>query len=276
MPATFKSRCTGNARNSAGAGFAAYWSWQHEDSFAGPTLGPATRTLALPSNIRVAPPVAWGDVAAAVAEGASAIGIVDGYFEQGRSVWHKEILFALSCGVVVAGAASMGALRAVECESFGMVGIGEVFARYRGGELTDDGDVAQIHGPPDMDHMPLSEPMVNIEPSLRRMAEAGLIDRVEFEALIGSARGLHFKARTYPSILARAGFDHDRRRRLLAWLADNAIDQKRADAMQLVDWLVRAPITRVRRSRPGSSTARPNGAPCSAMWRTTANRHLAA
>ena len=38
------------------------------------------------------------------------IGIIDGHFGNVPSVWHKEILFALSKGVEVSGAASMGAL----------------------------------------------------------------------------------------------------------------------------------------------------------------------
>ena len=41
-----------------------------------------------------------------------AIGIIDGYFQQVPSVWHKEILWAMAQGVHVFGSASMGALRA--------------------------------------------------------------------------------------------------------------------------------------------------------------------
>ncbi|MEJ0097006.1 MAG: TfuA-like protein [Bauldia sp.] len=50
----------------------------------------------------------------AVLAGASVIGLVDGVFENVASVWHKEILYALSEGVQVFGAASMGALRAAD------------------------------------------------------------------------------------------------------------------------------------------------------------------
>ena len=47
-------------------------------------------------------------MAKAVIEGATVIGLIDGFFENVASVWHKEILFALSEGVQVFGAASMG------------------------------------------------------------------------------------------------------------------------------------------------------------------------
>jgi len=63
------------------------------------------------------------------------IGIVDGYFERVPAVWHKEILWAMSRGVHVLGAASMGALRAAELHPFGMVGVGAIFEGFRDGEL---------------------------------------------------------------------------------------------------------------------------------------------
>ena len=53
-----------------------------------------------------------------------AIGIVDGFFHQQPSVWHREILYALSQGVPVFGGASMGALRAAELADYGMTGVG--------------------------------------------------------------------------------------------------------------------------------------------------------
>ena len=72
----------------------------------------------------------------AVSAGATVIGIVDGYFEYVAPVWHKEILYALSSGCTVLGAASMGALRACECAAFGMRGIGRIFEDYREGVRT--------------------------------------------------------------------------------------------------------------------------------------------
>ena len=48
-------------------------------------------------------------------------------------MWHKEILFALSEGIDVYGAASMGALRAAELDAFGMRGIGDVYSAYAEG-----------------------------------------------------------------------------------------------------------------------------------------------
>ena len=46
------------------------------------------------------PPVAQGDVYRVRAR-RPGIGIIDGYFDRVPSVWHKEILWALSAGVQV-------------------------------------------------------------------------------------------------------------------------------------------------------------------------------
>ena len=61
------------------------------------------------------PPAQQGDVFRAVhVHRPAAIGLIDGAFAEARPVWHREILWAMSQGVHVFGAASMGALRAVE------------------------------------------------------------------------------------------------------------------------------------------------------------------
>jgi hypothetical protein len=98
-------------------------------------------------------PAAQGDIARAVVEGAAAIGLVDGRYEDIAAVWHKEILYAIEQGVPVFGAASMGALRAAECADFGMIGLGAVYERYRSGGLADDAAVAQLHAPAELGYL---------------------------------------------------------------------------------------------------------------------------
>ena len=109
----------------------------------------------------------------AVLDGATSIGLVDGRYEDQAAPWHKEILWAIQNGVTVLGGASLGALRAVECAPFGMIGVGEVFRRYASGELIDDSDIAQLHGPAELGSMPLTEAFVNIEATIRRAQSRG-------------------------------------------------------------------------------------------------------
>ena len=206
--------------------------------FAGPSLARRLAQLRQMPELVLAGPCAYGDIARATLDGASAIGLVDGRFEDTRAVWHKEILFALSRGVAVAGAASMGALRAAECSPFGMVGIGAVFQNYADDTYEDDADVAQLHGPAELGYMALSEPLANILPTLDKMAAAGIIDAAERQTLAEAGRALHYKERTYARLFQSGRLlAPERIAALLAWVAANKVDQKESDAMALVDWL---------------------------------------
>jgi hypothetical protein len=101
------------------------------------------------------PPAAHGDLIRAVLEySPNQILLLDGVFHQSLAVWHKEILFAMIEGVVCIGAASMGALRAAELWRYGMIGIGEIYERYRDGE-EDDSLVAMTFDP--ASYRPLTE-----------------------------------------------------------------------------------------------------------------------
>src|SRR5215831_4586114 len=93
--------------------------------FVGPTLAGVARKGS--EDFVFHGPVAKGDVYRLVSARPLAIAIIDGYFERVPAVWHKEILWALSEGIHVFGAASMGALRAAELAPFGMVGVGRIF-----------------------------------------------------------------------------------------------------------------------------------------------------
>ena len=126
--------------------------------FAGPSLPPADRDSFPDVEFRA--PVGQGDVWRAIEDGPSAIGIIDGYFEGVPSVWHKEILLALSKGIPVAGAASMGALRAAELDTYGMTGIGAIYEAYRDGVYEDDDEVAVLHGPAETGHVAVTVPTV--------------------------------------------------------------------------------------------------------------------
>ncbi|MCK5364697.1 MAG: hypothetical protein KAR22_17095, partial [Gammaproteobacteria bacterium] len=100
--------------------------------FVGPTLSVEDASAVL--DAVYLPPVQQGDIyRVATLLNPSAIGIIDGYFQQVPSVWHKEILWAMARGVHVFGSASMGALRAAELEPFGMQGVGRIFEAYRSG-----------------------------------------------------------------------------------------------------------------------------------------------
>lgn len=200
--------------------------------FVGPTLPDAARCA---PGLDIRPPAIQGDLYRAVRDGAVVIGLVDGGFEYTAPVWHKEILYALSEGVAVLGAASMGALRAAECRAFGMVGIGTIAQAYADGTLVDDADVAQLHAPAELGWASLTEPLVNIvatlqQPHLPAGFTPDLCDRIE-----AAARQLHFKERTWAAIADRIDFpDAGLRTRLEKDLKASACNRKREDALLLV------------------------------------------
>jgi hypothetical protein len=183
-------------------------------------------------------PARCGDIARAARSGVTAIALVDGLFDQSAAPWHKEVLYALSLGLPVAGGASMGALRAAECAAFGMTGIGTIYRRYASGEIVDDAEVAQLHAPEELNYLPLTEPMVNVDPTLSLLESRGAVEPATVESLAAAARRIHYSERTYAEMIRRsAGLDPEEAQRADAWLQDNAIDQKRTDALEVLDWL---------------------------------------
>lgn len=206
--------------------------------FAGPSLHGTDWVGGRRDGLDCRGPAAQGDIARAVVEGATVIGLVDGRYEDIAAVWHKEILYAIEEGALVFGAASMGALRAAECADFGMIGVGAVFERYRLGELADDAAVAQLHAPAELGYTPLTEALVNVEATIQRLVKLRAISELEATALDQSARALFFKERTYPRILSLAGLDKgDRGKQLRALIKRCRLDQKREDALLLANYL---------------------------------------
>ncbi|MCI0430396.1 MAG: hypothetical protein L0210_07635 [Rhodospirillales bacterium] len=203
--------------------------------FVGPTLRP--EEVAAVSDFVRLPPVAQGDVYRVAQLRPEAIGIIDGFFSGAPSVWHKEILWALSEGIEVFGSASMGALRAAELQGFGMRGIGRIFEAFRDGVLEDDDEVAVVHGPAETGFLPLSEPMVNIRATLAQAEAQGVLSATLRHALEEHAKSLFFPHRNWPALFAAGralGIAEDQLAALHGWLPRGRIDQKREDALAML------------------------------------------
>jgi hypothetical protein len=202
--------------------------------FVGPTLRQAEVEAVIPGAVCL-PPAAQGDVYRVAQRPCDAIGIIDGYFSGAPSVWHKEILWALSEGIPVFGSASMGALRAAELHTFGMRGVGRIFEAFRDGELEDDDEVAVVHGPAELGYVVLSEPMFNIRATLARAEAAAVIGAETRSALESIAKATFFPQRAWPVLLTDAdGIRPEELSALQAWLPGNAVDRKREDALEML------------------------------------------
>jgi hypothetical protein len=198
------------------------------------------------------PPAATGDLYRAAQQLPDLIGLIDGQFESTPTVWHKEILWALSQGIRVYGAASIGALRAVELAPFGMVGVGAIYRDFRDGRLQDDDEVAVMYADDESGFRPLTEPMVDIRASVDAARDAGILSARSAAVLVACAKKLFFKDRTWPRVLKEtlaAGVPTVQLTRLKRWNLQNRVEQKRLDASALVR-AIRRQITKPSPSRP--------------------------
>ena len=193
--------------------------------FTGPSL-PAEEARQILPEACYHEPIQCGDVIKAMRAGAERIVIIDGYFEQRGAVWHKEIVFALSQGIEVYGASSMGALRAAELHTLGMVGFGKIFECYRDNQTLDDDEVALVHAARFDSHI---TPMVNIRPTLDKAVLENKISKELSENLLTQLKNTPY----YNRSLFNASSDPE----LNSWFLENYIDQKKLDAKGLLQSL---------------------------------------
>ncbi|WP_462186869.1 MULTISPECIES: TfuA-like protein [unclassified Frankia] len=201
--------------------------------FLGPTLGIDDARAVLDAEFL--PPVQLGDVWRISQERPPTIGIIDGYFHQVPAVWHKEILYALSLGIRVYGSSSMGALRGAELAPFGMVAVGDIAAGYCSGELTSDDEVALVHATSKHGFRPLSEPLVNVRATVAAATAQGVVSRMTGELVVQTARSLFYADRRWEHLLNLVPCPPEQLEALRAWLPQGRVDQKRADAVAMLE-----------------------------------------
>jgi hypothetical protein len=203
--------------------------------FVGPTLSVQDAQSVLDANYL--PPVSQGDVYRTSLHKPPVIGIIDGYFERVPSVWHKEILWAMTQGIHVYGSASMGALRAAELADFGMQGVGAIFEAYCEGRLEDDDEVAVAHGTEETGYRACSDAMVNIRYTLAAAERVGILNARSRRTIERIAKSFFYPNRNYAGLLQEAkaaGVPEGRVRDFLEWLPEGAVDQKREDALAML------------------------------------------
>lgn len=184
------------------------------------------------------PPIKRGELLPAVAAGHRLIGIIDGNFLQDIAVSPKEVWRALESGVTIFGGASMGALRAVELCSLGMIGVGQIFEWYRSGRLNRDDDVGVMYTVIRNRYRLLTVPMVNVIWVVDQALLNGFIDDVLAQNVLERARSIDWRERTWQAI-----WDDDRLRGALSaefreFAANPNNDLKRLDAKLVIDTIL--------------------------------------
>lgn len=181
-------------------------------------------------------PIRRGDLARAVESGYRTIAIIDGEFYHTLTVSPKEILVALRGGVRILGGSSMGALRAAEMDVYGMQGVGRIYSWYHDGTVTRDDDVALMFGEIDeYSYRCTTVAMVNVMWAVREFKRLGLLPAAERRKLSNAARRIHWTARCWPEICARAGLGERDTAMVRQWAGEPENDLKRLDAKLVIE-----------------------------------------
>ena len=182
-------------------------------------------------NVEYKRPIKRGDLSLALKENPDIIAIIDGVFHQSSAVGHKEILNAIKKGVKVYGASSMGALRASELDSLGMIGVGYVYNQYTSGEVDSDDDVAVMLDSDTLEA--LSEPLINMKYVFTNAVNENIIRESEKEELMNIAKKTYYPQRNYAKTLSDSSLDNDKKSRLIDF-SRTSPNIKKEDAKELL------------------------------------------
>lgn len=183
------------------------------------------------------PPVRRFQLEKFVQKGYNIIGIIDGIFFDRAAVGHREIMSALDTGVKVIGGASMGALRASELDTHGMIGVGKVYEWYRDGVIESDDEVAVSTNPNTFE--PISVPLVNIRETLKSATATGIISEKEHNDLLELAINTYYPDRSYLGLIKEGTkkglIPEDKRKSILDFCINREVDVKREDAILVLE-----------------------------------------
>jgi hypothetical protein len=151
--------------------------------------------------------------------------LIDGVFHHDLAVTPKETLSACR-RVPLYGAASMGALRAVECRPFGAIPLGAIARWFESGTIDGDDEVAVAMNP--QTHVALSVPAVNVRYVAWLAKRRGILNAASARAWVHAARTtIYYAERSWPSAVACAPAPA---REALLEIARREGDLKRMDA----------------------------------------------
>jgi hypothetical protein len=183
------------------------------------------------------PPVRRFQLEKFVQKGYRIIGIIDGIFFDRAAVGHREIMSALDAGVKVVGGASMGALRASELDTHGMIGVGKVYGWYRDGVIESDDEVAVSTNPDTFE--PISAPLVNMRETLKAALDSGIINENEYHDLLELAIHTYYPDRSYLGLVKEGTkkglIPEDKGKKLFEFCAASEVDVKREDAILVLE-----------------------------------------
>lgn len=177
-------------------------------------------------------PVQRGDLNQAVKEHPDIIAIIDGVFHQNSAVGHREILDVIKKGIKVYGASSMGALRASELDSLGMIGTGYCYKQYATGEIDSDDDVAVMLDSETLEA--LSIPLINMKYVFENAVSENILTDDEKDELLTIAKKTYYPKRNYAQTLSQSSLSENKKNELVDYIRISK-DIKKEDAKELLE-----------------------------------------
>lgn len=168
------------------------------------------------------------------------VGFIDGVFLHDYPPSPIEVYhLATRKNIELIGASSLGALRAVELEKFGMKGIGKIFQLFKNGILDADDEVA-VTFVRDKNILQ-SEALIDIRFNLFLAYKKGIITNQTKKRFVKIAKNIYFPYRNYDDIirLTQEQFPsiHDELENFRDYILKNRDSLKARDAKKLLRYL---------------------------------------
>lgn len=168
------------------------------------------------------------------------VGFVDGVFLHDYPPSPIEVYhLATRKNIELIGASSLGALRAVELEKFGMKGIGKIFQLYKNGIINADDEVAVTFVREN--NILQSEAMIDIRFNLFLAYKKGIITNQTKKRIVKIAKNIYFPFRNYEDIikLTQQQFPsiYNELESFMSYMLKNRDSLKARDAIKLLKYL---------------------------------------
>ena len=168
------------------------------------------------------------------------VGFIDGVFLHDYPPPPIEVYhLATRKNIELIGASSLGALRAVELEKFGMKGIGKIFQLFKNGVINADDEVAVtfVRG----SNILQSEAMIDIRFNLFLAYKKGIITNETKKGFAKIAKSIYFPFRNYEDLInltqQKCPSIHDELENFRSYILKNRDSLKARDAVKLLKYL---------------------------------------
>jgi len=202
--------------------------------FLGPSLSREKARKILDADYRL--PAKKGDLLQLILKEVNIVGLVDGYFLQDYPPTPIEVYnLVKKRGMKVFGSSSLGALRAVELEKYGMMGIGKIFRLFRDRILESDDEVAVTF----TDYTNYkSEALIDIRYNLFLAQKYNFIDSITRKSILNVSKQIYFPYRTYEDILDKCKLKYPEIKSQIesfrSYILKNKVSLKERDALRLL------------------------------------------